>query len=124
MAEGLVNHFYGDKFQAFSAGTVQTQVHPLAIKVMAELGIDISHHISKLVDVFLSQRFDMVVTVCDNARETCPYFPNATERIHISLEDPSQVSGSDKDKLQKYREVRDTIKDWLATTLTQEVKIP
>ena len=109
MAEGLFRHALGDRFDVFSAGTKPSLVRPEAIAVMAELGIDISGHRSKSVDEFLGQDFRYVVTVCDNARESCPVFPSRTERLHWSFEDPAAVTGSQEEREAAFRKVRDQI---------------
>jgi len=111
MAEGLLRHLAGDKFDVFSAGINSTQVNPLAIKVMDEIGIDISKQRSKSVKEFLSQQFDYVVTVCDYARQTCPVFPGKYEKIHWNLEDPAEVQGTEDEKLPIFRKVRNQIKE-------------
>jgi arsenate reductase (thioredoxin) len=109
MGEGLFRHEVGDHFDVFSAGTRATLVRPEAIAVMAELGIDLSTHRSKTVDEFLGQEFAYVVTVCDNANETCPVFPASTRRIHWGLEDPAAVTGSEEDRLGAFRRIRDEL---------------
>ena len=116
MAEGLVNALYSDRFKAYSAGTEKTRVNPLAIEVMKEIGIDISHHTSKTVEVFRDRLFDIVVTVCDNARETCPFFPGK-KVIHNSFQDPSSATGTREERLQVFRNVRDEIKEWIEREL-------
>jgi arsenate reductase (thioredoxin) len=113
MAEGLVNHFLRDRFQAFSAGTEATRVDPLAIKILAELGIDISGQHSKTIDEIAGQSFDHVVTLCGAASETCPIFIGGVRRTHQGFEDPSLLSGSEADVLPEFRRVRDEIKDWV-----------
>ncbi len=113
MAEGLMNQLRGNQYQAFSAGTEPGTVHPLAVKVMAEIGIDISGHRSKHVREFMGREMDLVVTVCDNAREACPFFPGARENRHESFPDPSAVRGSDDEKLAAFRATRDAILKWL-----------
>ena len=113
MAEGLLNYYFGDEYGAFSAGTEKTKVNPFAIQAMNDSGIDISSHYSKTLDEFLDNTFDYVVTVCDNAKENCPYFSNAKVMIHNSFEDPSAISGSDEEKLGGFIKTRDLIKDWL-----------
>ncbi|GAM08279.1 protein ArsC [Geobacter sp. OR-1] len=110
MAEGLVNYYLGDRFQAFSAGTEATQVNPLAIRVLAELGIDITHHSSKILTEFDGQPFDYVITLCGDANEKCPLFFGGVERIHLGFSDPSRATGSDEEVLQEFRRVRDGIK--------------
>ena len=109
MAEGLFRQAVGDRFEVFSAGTKPSLVRPEAIAVMAELGIDLSGHRSKSVDEFLGQDFRYVVTVCDNARESCPVFPSETERVHWSFEDPAAVTGSQAEREAAFRSVRDQI---------------
>jgi arsenate reductase (thioredoxin) len=110
MAEGLLRYLAGDRFEAFSAGTEATLVRPLAIRVMAEIGIDISGQQSKTLDRYLNEPFAMVITVCDTAAETCPIFPGAVQRRHWSLPDPSKATGSEATQLAVYRRVRDEIR--------------
>ena len=110
MAEGLLRHLGGDRFEVFSAGTEATHVRPLAIKAMAELGIDISKQQSKTLECYLNEPFDEVITVCDTAAETCPIFPGAAHRRHWSLQDPSQAKGSEAEQLAVYRHVRNEIR--------------
>ena len=110
MAEGLLRRLGGDRFEAHSAGTEATGVRPLAIQAMAELGIDISKHTSKTLDPYVDQGFDNVVTVCDDANESCPIFPNATHRLHWSLPDPSKATGNEAERLAVYRKVRDELR--------------
>jgi len=110
MAEGLLRALGGDRFVAFSAGTEATLVRPLAIRAMAELGIDIAGQESKTLDRYLGAPFDAVVTVCDAANEACPYFPGAARRLHWSFEDPSGARGSEEEQLATYRRVRDQIR--------------
>jgi arsenate reductase len=117
MAEGLLRHAAGDRFEAHSAGTEATRVRPLAIKAMAELGIDISTQTSKTLDPYVEQRFDHVITVCDDANESCPIFPNATHRLHWSLPDPSKATGTEEQQLTLYRTVRDELKARIQTEL-------
>jgi len=111
MAEGLLNHLFGDRYQAFSAGMEKTSVHPLAIEVMKRIGIDISWHRSKTVDYFVDHKFDIVITVCDRARETCPYIPFRVERLHWSFEDPAAAEGTEEEKLALFEMVRDEIRE-------------
>ena len=109
MAEGLLRHLAGDRFEVESAGVAPTQVRSEAIAVMRELGIDISQHRSKSVDEFANHDFDYVITVCDNANEQCPVFPAKTNRIHWSFTDPAAVQGNEALRLQAFRKVRDEI---------------
>ena len=110
MAEGLLRHDAGGRFEVFSAGTKPTQVRPEAIAVMHEIGIDISAHRSKSVDEFAGQPFDHVITVCDNARESCPVFPAGTRRVHWSIEDPAAVLGGEETRVAAFRRVRDELR--------------
>ena len=110
MAEGLLRHDAGDRFDVFSAGTRPTQVRPEAIAVMQELAIDISSQRSKSVDEFSGQRFDYVVTVCDNAKKSCPTFHQNTKQIHWSFDDPAAVEGSYEKRLEAFRRVRDELR--------------
>ena len=116
MAEAFLNRFHGDQYQAWSAGTKPSRVHPLAVKAMAEVGIDISGHRSKAVEEFLDKTFDLVITVCDNAREACPFFPGAHKQIHQGFEEPSSSEGSEDEQLAVFRRVRDNIRAWIAET--------
>jgi arsenate reductase len=109
MAEGLLRHLAGDRFEVMSAGTEATFVRPEAISVMAELGIDISGQESETLDRYLDEPFDHVVTVCDDANEACPVFPGAKNRLHWSFKDPSRATGGDEERLGAFREVRDEI---------------
>lgn len=113
MAEGLLRHDSGDRFEVESAGTKPGHVRPEAIAAMREIGIDISSHRSKHVDEFENQSFDCVLTVCDNARETCPIYPGQTNRIHRNFEDPAAVEGSEEERLASFRRVRDQIREYL-----------
>jgi len=109
MAEGLFRRALGDRFEIVSAGTKPTRLRPEAVAVMAEIGIDISGHRSKSVDEFAGQQFRCVITVCDNARETCPVFPGQAERIHWSFDDPAAAAGDEGQRLSAFRTVRDRI---------------
>jgi arsenate reductase (thioredoxin) len=113
MAEGLLRHEAGDRFEVFSAGTQPSRVHPEAIAVMNEIGIDISGHWSKFVDEFVGQELDTVVTVCDHAKESCPIFPGKPHRLHWPFEDPAAVEGrlegNDEQRTDAFRKTRDRI---------------
>jgi arsenate reductase len=115
MAEGLLRHDAGDRFDVESAGRNPGQVRPEAIAVMEEIGVDISAHRSKHVDEFAGQQFDYVLTVCDNANESCPVLPGRGERLHRSFEDPAALQGSEQQRLAKFRRVRDEVRDYLQT---------
>jgi arsenate reductase len=113
MAEGLLNGLYGNKFDVYSAGTHPSRVNPFAIQAMEEIGIDISHNTSKSLDAFKEMNIDYVVTVCDNAKESCPTFPGAKHNIHKAFRDPSQFRGKDEEILGEFRQVRDEIQNWI-----------
>ena len=114
MAEGLLRHDAGDRFEVESAGVEPGSVRPEAIEAMREIGIDISGHRSKSADEFTGQKFDYIITVCDHAKETCPVFPGSAERLHQSFEDPPPASvGDDESRLGIFRRVRDEIRAWL-----------
>lgn len=113
MAEGLLRHLAGDRFDVESAGTVASFVRPQAIQVMREIGVDISGHHSKSLDEFLASPFDFVITVCDNADQTCPAFPGKARRIHWSFDDPAKATGTDDQILAVFRRVRDEIRQKL-----------
>ncbi len=111
MAEGLVNHFLSAKWLAFSAGTRPSgYVHPLAIKAMAEEGIDISTNESTLVNVYRDMSFDLIITVCDNAAEDCPIWLGSGKVVHISFPDPAEAGGSEEEKMAVFRRVRDDLR--------------
>lgn len=113
MAEGLLRHDAGERFEVESAGTMASFVRPEAIAVMRELGIDISAHRSKNVEEFEGQKFDYVITVCDNARETCPVFFGAAKKVHRDFEDPAAVTGTGEQRLAIFRRVRDELRGYL-----------
>jgi arsenate reductase len=115
MGEGLFRAEGGEGFEVSSAGITPSSVRPEAIAVMKEIGIDISGQRSKSVDEFAGQSMDYVVTVCDNARDNCPLFPAATERLHWSLEDPAAVQGSEEERLAAFRRIRDQLQERVKT---------
>jgi arsenate reductase (thioredoxin) len=115
MAEGLLRHDAGDRFDVASAGVAPTQVRPEAVEAMREIGIDISGHRSKSVDEFSAQEFDYVITVCDNANEQCPLFPGKTQRIHWSFQDPAASQGDEESRMEIFRRVRDQIRERLGS---------
>ena len=119
MAEGILRHLGQDKVEVSSAGTVVTRVHPLAIAAMAEKGIDISGQRSKHLDEFVGQELDYVVTVCDNAREACPFFPGAPEQIHWSIADPSAVEGEEATRMHAFRVASDDLMTRIRSLLVQ-----
>ncbi|MCJ7494570.1 MAG: arsenate reductase ArsC [Deltaproteobacteria bacterium] len=120
MAEGLVNHDLAGEFQAFSAGTDPSDVHPVAVAVMGELGIDISHHRSKSMDEFANEKFDYVITLCDQANESCPVFFGGTQRLHMGFDNPAAVPGSEAEKLSAFRKVRDQIREKVVGFLSKQ----
>jgi arsenate reductase len=114
MAEGWINHELGDTWLARSAGTDPAErVHPLAVRAMAEVGVDIRGGVPENVDRYLDQPWDLVITVCDSARESCPVFPGAVDQIHISFPDPADAEGSDSERVAVFRSVRDAIREQL-----------
>ncbi|MCX5856349.1 MAG: arsenate reductase ArsC [Deltaproteobacteria bacterium] len=113
MAEGLVRALYGNRYEVFSAGTDTGIVSPFAIKVMAEIGLDISSHYSKSIQEFSNQSFDYVVTVCDHAKESCPFFPGGKKILHQSFEDPSSLTGTEEEIMAGFRRVRNAIRSWI-----------
>lgn len=113
MAEALANHFLGDRFQAYSAGTEATRVNPLAIRVLEELGIDTSRQYSKTIEKYGGQSFDHVVTLCGDANENCPLFFGGVQRVHHGFEDPSRLRGNEEEVLPEFRRVRNEIKNWI-----------
>lgn len=113
MAEGLLRHDAGESFEVESAGTKPSTVRPEAITAMRDIGIDISQHRSKHVDDFRDRRFDYVITVCDNARESCPVYFNAARRLHRDFDDPAACQGSEADRLGVFRRVRDELRRYL-----------
>jgi len=115
MAEGILNAFYGDGYEGYSAGVTPTKVNPYVIKAMAEIGIDISRNRSKSIEEFRGENFNYVVTVCDGAREACPFFPGE-KIVHQAFEDPSQFRGSEEEILNEVRRVRNEIREWIKKT--------
>ncbi len=116
MAEGLLRSLKGDRYEAYSAGTEPSEVHPAAVAAMVEIGIDIRAHCSKGFDALSGVEFDEVVTVCDHARESCPVFLGRGCKRHQGFEDPAAATGSDADVLAAFRRVRDQIRNWIETT--------
>lgn len=119
MAEGLLRSLGGDRFDVHSAGTVASQLRPEAIAAMAELGIDISAQSSKDLAPFLGQSFDRVVTVCDEAKESCPIFPGARSTAHWSIDDPAAVAGGDDERLAAFRRARDELRGRVAALVDE-----
>ena len=119
MAEGFMKKYLSDEFDITSAGLDPKPLNPLAVQVMREIGIDISRHYSKLVDKFIGENFDYVITVCDSANETCPVFRGKSERLHWSFQDPAAVQGSDDQRLAAFRNIRDEIRARIGRFLTK-----
>ena len=115
MAEGLLRHDSGDRFEVESAGTRPSRVRPEAIQAMKEMGIDIAGHRSKSVDEFAERSFDYVLTVCDSAKQSCPLYPGHGNRIHHSFDDPAATEGSEEERLAAFRKTRDDIREFLRT---------
>ena len=120
LAEALMNHLAGDKIKASSAGTQPAFVHPLAIKVLQELGIDTAPLRSKGLDEFGGHEFDYAITLCADAEQACPVFFGKTKRVHIGFEDPAKAEGSEEEKLAIFRRIRDEIKERLSDFFKQE----
>jgi len=113
MAEGMMNNLCGDRYEAFSAGTEPSQVNPFTVRIMPEFGIDISGYRAKSVQEFIEQKFDYVITVCDSAQESCPFFPGGKKILHKSFKDPAAFKGSEDEKMDVFRQARDEIRDWI-----------
>ena len=120
MAEGLLRHLAGDRFEVMSAGTEATHVRPLAVRAMDEVGIDISGQESKTLDRYVGEPSDYVITVCEEANEACPFFPGAAERLHWSLPDPAAAQGTEEERLEVFRSVRDLSRDYIEGKLVNE----
>lgn len=116
IAESLLNALYGDRYDAHSAGTEPTQVNPYAVRVMAEIGIDISKNRAKSIEEFRGKEFDYVITLCDTAKEMCPFFPTSGKYLHKGFDDPSQFVGTDDSILSHFRVLRNQIRDWIEIT--------
>ena len=121
MAHGWLSHLGGERVQVWSAGTQPKGVHPMAIRAMAEVGIDISGHTSDHVDAYVDEPFDLVVTVCDSARESCPVFPGASRLLHRGFEDPDRPGAGDDELLSVFRRIRDEIGKFSRSLLAEEV---
>ena len=121
MAESFLNALHGDRYKVVSAGIHPHKINPYVVEVMAEIGIDISMNRSKSIEAFRGKSFDYVVTVCDHARETCPFFPT-TQTLHKSFEDPSQFKGVKNEILQQVRHVRNEIRTWIKETFGKQLE--
>jgi len=122
IAEGYLRHFAGDKAKIYSAGVETHGVNPRAVQVMAEDNIDISEHTSNNAAEYVSIPFDYVITVCDNAKERCPYFPSNAEKFHYNFPDPAKASGTEEEILQEFRKVRDMIKAYSEGFVNEQLK--
>ena len=122
MAEGLLRHMAGNKFKVYSAGSHPSRLHPASVAVMAEWNIDIAHHTSEPINDYLETGIDIVITVCDNAKQICPTFPGNVKRIHWGLDDPYHGGGAEPEDLLPYREIRDELEDRIKVFLTEQNK--
>ena len=122
IAEGLLRHMAGNKFEVYSAGSHPSRLHPASVAVMAEWGIDIARHTAEPIDDYLETGIDIVITVCDNAQQICPTFPGNVKRIHWGLDDPYHGWGAEPEDLLPYREIRDELKDRIKVFLTEQNK--
>ena len=121
VAEGYLRHFSGNKAEVYSAGVETHGVNPNAIKVMQEDGIDISHHTSNNIDEYRHIDFDLVITVCDNAKERCPYFPTRAQKFHHNFPDPAKYTGTPEETMNEFRRVRDMIKEYCRTFVNEHL---
>lgn len=121
IAEGYLRHFANDKAQIYSAGIETHGVNPRAISVMKEDGIDISHHTSNNIDEYRNIDFDYVITVCDNAKERCPFFPSSAKKFHYNFPDPAKAEGSEEEITRQFREVREMIKTYCRNFVDQNL---
>jgi len=122
MAEGFLRNMAGEGYEVYSAGSAPTVVNPAAVKVMKELGIDISRQRSKSVEEFSDQYFDYIVTVCDNMERICPVFPGDYKKIHWNLEDPAAAEGTEEERLGAFRKTRDRIRERIKETFLPDLK--
>ena len=121
IAEGYLRHFSNGKAEVFSAGIETHGVNPKAIEIMKEVGIDISNHTSNNIDEYYDKDFDFVITVCDNAKENCPFFPTKAKKFHHNFPDPAKATGSENEILNEFRNVREMIKDYSETFVAQNL---
>jgi len=125
MAEGILRARGGSAFKVFSAGTRPAAVHPLAVSVMQEIGIDLSLHTAKGIEAFAAEPpMDLVITVCDEAQEACPYFPGARQQVHWGFPDPSRVTGTEDERLAAFRHIRDLIAVKMTAFLREGIALP
>lgn len=121
IAQSYLQHFAGNKAQIYSAGVEIHGVNPKAIKIMADDGIDIAHHTSNHVDEYMDISFDYIITVCDNARENCPYFPSTAQRFHQNFPDPAKAIGTEQEIMDEFKRVRNMIKTYAADFAKQYI---
>lgn len=121
IAHGYLQQFAGDKAQVYSAGVEIHGVNPKAVKIMADDGVDISSHTSNNVDEYMDIPFDYIITVCDNAKENCPYFPSKAQRLHQNFPDPAKATGTEQEVMEEFKRVRDMIKVYAADFVKQYV---
>lgn len=121
LAEGFLRQFAGNQAEIYSAGIETHGVNPKAIQVMSEVGIDISAHTSNHVDEYSDINFDYVITVCDNAKESCPYFPHQAVKFHENFPDPAKAKGTDQEIMEEFRRVRELIKDYASTFVKENI---
>ncbi|MCM8816567.1 MAG: arsenate reductase ArsC [Candidatus Omnitrophica bacterium] len=119
MAEGMANHLGKEKIHAFSAGLNPSFVNPYAIEVMKEIGIDISKHRSKSIEEFAGMEFDYIITLCESARQNCPFFPGKAKRIHWDIKDPANAKGTHEEILDEFRKCRDIIRNYIQNLIME-----
>jgi len=122
IAEGYLRYFGGEKANIYSAGIETHGINPKAIEIMKRDGIDISHHTSNNVDEYTGIDFDFVITVCDNARENCPYFPTQAIKFHYNFPDPARATGTDEEIMERFREVREMIRKYIQNFVNENLK--
>lgn len=122
IAEGYLRHFVGDKAEVYSAGIETHGVNPKAIEIMKRDGIDISGHTSNNIDEYAGINFDYLITVCDNAKESCPYFPSGAVKFHYNFPDPAKANGTEEDVMEQFREVREMIRKYAQNFVNENLK--
>lgn len=123
MAEAYLRHYGGERIEVYSAGVETHGVNQRAVAVLAEDGLDITHHTSNHIDEYREIDFDYVITVCDNALERCPYFPTDAQKFHHSFPDPAKAEGNDDEIMKQFRTVRDTIKEYCNEWISNNIKV-
>lgn len=122
IAEGYLRYFAGDKIKVYSAGIETHGVNPRAVEIMKQDGVDISRHTSNNIDEYLDIKFDYIITVCDNAKESCPYFPSNGVKLHYNFPDPAKANGTEDEIMMEFRKVRDMIKAYIHDFAEQYIK--